>query len=174
VRISGVMSYREKLIPFSLTAFIILLDQVTKWIVSRTLQYGRPVEVIGDFFRLLYVKNPAIAFSLGRNLDGPLQKALFLVLPLVVLIFLLFFYFLTKDLTRLQAWALAAIIGGGISNILDRIIKGDGVVDFFDFKFYNVFGLKRWPTFNVADMTVVIAGIILLASFIYSEVREKR
>ena len=174
MRISGVMNYREKLIPFSLTGSVILLDQVTKWIVSHTLQYGRPVKVIGDFFRLVYVKNPAIAFSLGRNLNGPFQKILFLLLPLAVLVFLFFFYFFARDLTRLQVWALAAIIGGGMSNILDRIIKGDGVVDFFDFKFYNIFGLKRWPTFNVADMTVVIAGIVLLVSFIYSEVREKR
>ena len=168
------MSKREKIVPLSLTIFVVFLDQITKEIVSRTLTYGRPIEIIGDFFRLVYVRNPAIAFSLGRNLEGPMRKALFIILPIAVILFLVFFYLFSKELSPLQNWSLAAILGGGISNVFDRVVRGDGVIDFFDFKFYNIFGLKRWPTFNVADMTVVIAGTILFISFIYSEVKEKK
>ena len=58
------------------------------------------------------------------------------------------------------------LVGGGLGNYVDRIFRPAGVVDFLDFKFYGIFGLERWPTFNVADMTVVISGILLFISFL--------
>jgi signal peptidase II len=42
------------------------------------------------------------------------------------------------------------------------------VVDFIDVKFFGLFGLERWPTFNLADSTLVVGGILLLASFLWS------
>ncbi len=167
------MKITRKLVPFSLSIFIIFIDQASKYIVSKTLSYGKPVPVIGDFFRLLYVKNPTIAFSIGRGLDGHVRDFIVFLLPMAVLVILVVFYFVSKDITPSQYWALAAIIGGGLSNILDRFIKPGGVVDFLDFKFYGILGLKRWPTFNFADMSVVIAGIFLILSFVVNEVRKK-
>ena len=50
-------------------------------------------------------------------------------------------------------------------NIIDRIFRPQGVVDFIDVKFFGIFGLERWPTFNVADASIVVCGIILIVSF---------
>ena len=62
-------------------------------------------------------------------------------------------------------------MGGGLGNYGDRIFRPQGVVDFLDFKFYGIFGMERWPTFNVADMTVVIAAILLFISFLIPDRR---
>ncbi len=115
--------------------------------------------MIGDFFRIIHVQNPAIAFSIGRNLAAGPRRTLFSLLPLAVIALLFLYYLFTRDpLTGFQKWTFAALLGGGLGNYVDRIFRPDGVVDFLDFKFYGILGMERWPTFNLADMTVVVAG----------------
>ena len=48
---------------------------------------------------------------------------------------------------------------------MDRLFRVRGVVDFIDVKFYGLLGFDRWPTFNLADSTVVVAGILLIVSY---------
>jgi len=168
------LSIKEKFLPFTLTFLVILLDQVSKIIVVALLPFARPVEILGDFLRLTYVKNPAIAFSLGRDLPPVLRTIIFLILPLSVLAILLYFFFSSLDFSRGQRWILAAIIGGGVGNFIDRLFRSGGVVDFIDVKFYGIFGLERWPTFNIADSTVVVAGILLLLSYLMIKKEAKK
>ena len=120
--------------------------------------------MIGDFLRFTYVHNTAIAFSIGRSIPDDLRRVLLLILPLVAIGLISAYYFATDQLTRGQRWLLAAIMGGGIGNYVDRVARPDGVVDFVDVKFYGILGFSRFPTFNVADSSVVVAGILLLAS----------
>jgi len=163
---------KAKLLPLVLTVGVIVADQLVKWIVTRTLPYGRPVEVLGDFLRLVYVQNPNIGFSIGRSLGGGGRFVLARLLPLIVSGILLVYFMVGKDITRFQRWVLAAVLGGGLGNYVDRIFRHGEVVDFIDLKFYGIFGMQRWPTFNLADSTLVVAGILLLASFLFT--REKR
>ena len=65
------------------------------------------------------------------------------------------------------------IVGGGIGNLIDRAFRAEGVVDFIDVKFFGIFGLDRWPTFNVADSSIIICGILLAITFIISIKKEK-
>lgn len=163
---------KAKLLPLLLTVGVIAADQLTKWIVTRTLPYGRPVEVIGDFLRLVYVQNPNIGFSIGRGLGGGGRFVLARLLPLIVSGILLVYYLVGKDITRFQRWVLAAVLGGGLGNYVDRIFRRGEVVDFIDVKFFGLLGMERWPTFNLADSTLVVGGILLLASFLFT--REKK
>jgi len=78
------------------------------------------------------------------------------------------YYFSSNEFTKLQRWATAGILGGGIGNIADRIFRPDGVVDFISVKFYGIFGLERWPTFNVADSAVVVCCLLLFFTIIIS------
>jgi signal peptidase II len=165
---------KQRLLPLILTGAVIAVDQLTKLLASRLLPLGRSVEVIGDFLRFSYVRNPGIAFSIGRNMEGPGRVIVALVLPLVVLAVLLYYLFRAPGITSGQRWLLAAVLGGGVGNYLDRLLRHGTVVDFVDFKFYGIFGLTRWPTFNLADATVVVAGITLLISFVTSEVRQRQ
>ena len=155
----------KKLMPFLLTAIIIILDQVTKaFIVAR---WPRPGTLIKDVFnndllQLYHVRNKAIAFSLGENIPERFRFAFFVVVPIIVLIALVWYYLKSTEFSRLQRWAIAGIIGGGFGNIIDRVFRPEGVVDFVSVKFYGLFGLERWPTFNVADASVVVCCFILI------------
>ena len=159
------MDKKECFLPFSLTAFVVLLDQLTKaFIVNNWPIQGTLIKDVfnNDFLLIYHVRNKAIAFSIGHNLPDQFRFPLFVVVPILLLVFLVLYYFKIADITRLQRWAMAGIIGGGIGNIIDRIFRGEGVVDFISVKFYGLFGLERWPTFNIADSSVVVCCFIML------------
>ncbi len=158
---------KPRLVSLILSAGIILLDQVSKLIVTLSVPRGRGVAVIDDFFRIIHVQNPAIAFSIGRSLAEGTQRTLFSFLPLLVIVLLFLYYLFTREkLTGFQRWTFAALLGGGLGNYVDRIFRPAGVVDFLDFRFYGLLGMERWPTFNLADATVVVSGILLFISFL--------
>ena len=161
------MSARERYLPLLLTLAVVAADQISKAIVVAALPLERPVAVLGDVLRLTYVHNTAIAFSIGRGIPADLRRVLLLILPLVAIGLISVYYLTTDQLTRAQRWLLAAILGGGIGNYVDRVARPDGVVDFVDVKFYGILGFSRFPTFNLADSSVVVAGILLLASSLF-------
>ncbi|MDR1399747.1 MAG: signal peptidase II [Treponema sp.] len=159
-----------KLLPFSLTAAVIGADQgVKSFIANNWPQDHFITDVFGnDILWIIHVRNKAVAFSIGGNLPDSVRPVLFIVLPLIVLGFLAWYYFKSSDFTTLQRWVFAGIIGGGLGNITDRIFRPDGVVDFISVKFYGILGFQRWPTFNIADASVVVCCIILLVSILIS------
>ena len=160
---------KKKLLPMSLTAFAIITDQLSKaFIVKNWPENNTFIADIfnNDFLWIYHVRNTAIAFSLGHNLPDLVKPVLFVILPIAVLVFLLIHYFRTDEFTVLQRWALAGIIGGGLGNLIDRIFRPAGVVDFISVKFYGLFGMERWPTFNVADASVVVCSLLLLFTMI--------
>jgi signal peptidase II len=168
----------RKMLPLSLTAFIILADQITKAVIVRIKpEMGLIKDVFNNgFFWIYHVRNKAIAFSIGENLPEPVKRIAFVILPILVLGFLLWYYFKSKDaddFSGLQRWAVTGIVGGGIGNIIDRIFRTDGVVDFLSVKFYGLFGFDRWPTFNIADSAVVICCILLFLSIFLKPKKEE-
>jgi len=151
--------------PFLLTTVIVLFDQISKILIVASIPQGRiGASFFGDFLRIIHVRNLGVAFSLGHNLPDSLRSIVFILIPLAGLILLVVFYFKTRDLSLFQRWALGGILGGGIGNLIDRILRSSGVVDFVDVKFYGIFGLSRWPTFNIADASIVICGILFMIS----------
>jgi signal peptidase II len=59
-------------------------------------------------------------------------------------------------------------------NIFDRFFRPEGVVDFIDVKFFGLFGMERFPTFNVADSFVMVCAILLVISVINNIVRDEK
>jgi signal peptidase II len=162
---------RETMLPFLLMGLIILADQAVKALI--VLNWPREGTFIKDLFgnevlQFYHVRNRAIAFSLGQNIPDFLRLPLFTILPVLVLAFLLWYYFTSSEFRPIQRWAVAGIIGGGIGNILDRIFRPDGVVDFIIVKFYGLLGMERWPTFNIADASVVVCCLLLLVTILLS------
>ena len=111
---------------------------------------------------------------MGNGLADAVRLGLFIVVPIIVLAAVGFYLIRGKDLTNAQRWILAAIIGGGTGNQIDRIFRPDGVVDFLDFKFYGLFGLERWPTFNIADASLVVSSIFLIILLIRQEMQMRK
>lgn len=171
----GRTSLKWKLLPLTLTVLVFFLDQLTKILIVKSIPpYTIGFSFWGDFLRIIHVYNPGIAFSMGNNLPDNLRGILFAVAPLIVLVVVLVVYFRNEEFTLFQRWAVAGIVGGGLGNIYDRFFRPEGVVDFIDVKFYGLFGLDRWPTFNVADAAVLICGFLLIISFIRAMLREGR
>lgn len=165
----SVRSRKGRFTPFILTISILILDQITKMAVVATIQPGRiGWTAFGDFFWLVHQKNTGAAFSMGDGLSQGLRIAILIIIPIALMIALCVYYFKTDELCRIQRWALCGIMGGGVGNIIDRIFRPDGVIDFLSVKFYGLFGLDRWPTFNVADSAVVVCGIILVLAGFFS------
>lgn len=169
-------SLLRRSIPFLLTIFIVVADQWSKaWIVANVPQGTMYASYLNDFISIWHVRNQAIGFSIGAGLPMVAKILLFIVLPLGILTFMVIFLLRTKELTGLQHWLSAALVGGGLGNIIDRIFREDWVVDFVSLRIYGLFGLERWPTFNVADSTVVITGIALMLTILFGgRSREKQ
>ena len=166
---------KSKVLPLVLTVVVIVLDQITKVLVCRFIPMNTiGTQFFGDFLRIIHVRNPGVAFSFGARWPDSMRRLAFSVIPIVVLGIVLGVYFRNNDFTKLQRWAICGVVGGGFGNIIDRIFRPAGVVDFIDVKFYGLFGLERWPTFNVADSAVVVCGILLVISFIISIIKENR
>lgn len=161
---------KSRLTPLIMTAVIIAVDQLTKAVIVSLVEYRTiAASFLGGFFRIVHTRNLAVAFSIGRNLPDPVRRIAFTVLPLVIMAVVLVYFIRTDELTRLQRWSVAAILGGGIGNLIDRVFRPLGVVDFLDVKFYGLFGLERWPTFNVADSCVVVGGILLMLGILFEK-----
>ncbi|MDA8426676.1 MAG: signal peptidase II [Treponema sp.] len=166
-------SNRPPLLPLLLAAAVIVVDQATKALVVAFVPPGViGWKAFGDFFWLIHASNLAGAFSVGADASFPLRWPLFGVRILLV-IAVLVIYFRSRSLDSLTRWALLGIVGGGLGNAIDLAARREGVVDFMSVKFYGIFGLERWPTFNVADATVVVCVILLAVSLIASDARRK-
>ncbi len=162
----------KKLIPLILAIAVILVDQISKTLIAHylphvnNLHYTIGPSFFGDFLRIIHVCNPGIAFSIGTSWSLTARAILFRAFPIIVLVLVLITYFKNDEFTQLQRWSIMGIIGGGFGNLIDRCFRPDGVVDFIDIKFYGIFGMERWPTFNIADAAVVVCGILLIISFL--------
>jgi signal peptidase II len=167
---------KERTMPLLLTGIIILVDQCTKAFIAAKWPINTLVADVfnNDFLQIYHVRNKAIAFSLGQGIPDSVKPVLFVVLPILVLGVLVWYYLSSDDFTRLQRWATAGILGGGIGNIIDRIFRSDGVVDFISVKFYGLFGLDRWHTFNLADSSVVVCCILLFITIIIGGKKNKK
>lgn len=162
-------------LPLILSALIIAADQLTKAAVAARIPIGViHKRIMGDFIWIVHVRNTGAAFSLGAD-GSPIMRVVFLIIAPIFLMILLFWAIVSQKsgLSRAQRWLVAGIMGGGIGTLCDRIFRFEtGVVDFISVKFYGIFGLERWPTFNVSDSSVVVFVILLMLSLIFTKNKE--
>jgi signal peptidase II len=151
--------------PLILTAAIAVLDQASKFWIGQTIGPSDQIPILGSFFNLVLVRNPGIAFSIGKSLPMSLRQILLVLLPLIALMLLLIYYFRTKTASFYERFLMAGILGGGLGNILDRLIRADSLIDFLSIKFYGMFGIEYLPAFNFADSAIFICCILLFIAY---------
>ena len=124
--------------------------------------FGREgqIDVIGDYFQLIWVENEGAFLGMGSDMNPTLRLIFLLILPIIVLGYVVYYIVKTKDLDRLSLIAFCCIVGGGIANVFDRIVFGQ-VTDFF---FINLGGIFKTGIFNIADLSVTSGMIMLLLS----------
>lgn len=140
-----------------LSVLIVVLDQLTKFIVHSTMNLYDSIQVAPYLLNFTYIRNEGIAF--GIYFEG--AETIFIVLPILITIYL--FYLLKSEefQDKFSQIALFLIIAGAVGNIIDRIFRGY-VVDFIDFHLNGM----HWYVFNIADSSVTIGLIFLLYSSI--------
>jgi signal peptidase II len=123
------------------------LDQIIKNYFSGLLSAGQSLPLIKNIFHLTLVKNSGAAFGILPN-----QRPFLIVIGLLVLGLILYFIKKTPKSDYLMLSSLSLILGGSLSNLYDRIVRGY-VIDFIDF--------RVWPVFNFSDV-MIDAGIGLI------------
>ena len=144
---------------FSISAVcILILDQVTKYIIIEKLPIGSSIEVISGFFYITNVKNSGAAFGLFQGSIGTLT-----IISIVAIVLIIILKITLKLNYAFYNVSLGFILGGALGNLIDRYFVGE-VTDFINFTF--------WPVFNIADSFIII-GFCLIIILIIREYFKK-
>jgi len=144
-----------------IAAAVIALDQYFKhWIVTN-ISYGTDMALLPGIVHLTNVKNTGAAFSLLSD------STLILIVITIVFIIGLIVYLVMAKLSVQSRICVAAVIGGAIGNLVDRLRLGY-VVDMFEVEFIH------YAIFNVADCFIVIGVILFCVFYIFSEIKAEK
>jgi signal peptidase II len=131
-------------------------DQTTKSVAKAYLSETETISLLGDSVRLQIAKNYGAFLSAGASLPGELRSKVFSAGVALVLAVLLAYAFMSKKINPIVAGATALIVGGGLSNLIDRLAYGGYVLDFVNIGI----GPVRTGIFNAADMCIML-GVAL-------------
>jgi len=143
---------------------VLVLDQLTKYIVMSTMTKGQSIVIIKDFFALTSHRNQGAAWGMFQGRMG--------FFYVVTAFSLVLFYFLYKELDRKSFFVnlgLGMMIGGTFGNFIDRVTMGE-VVDFLDFTIPVI--NYDFPIFNVADMGLSVGVTILIIIMLFDTIKE--
>jgi signal peptidase II len=157
------LSAKSKLL-FGWLAAIIILDQLTKFIVDRTIPLHQSIPVIDDVFSLTYIRNTGAAFGILAGSAAQFRLPFLVIFSLVAIGFIVVMVRRLPDEEKGLITALAFILGGAIGNLIDRIVYGE-VIDFLDFYWSKY----HWPAFNLADSFITIGVLITVFYLIKSK-----
>ena len=149
------ISIKKLTIIYIMSALLVAVDQITKYVVSHHLTHGQKNPVIEGFFYLTHCSNTGGAWSMFSG-----NAFILGMVSLIAVLLIAGIIFYCKN--TLAAFSLGAILAGALGNMIDRFLHGY-VIDFLDF---IIFGYD-FPVFNVADICVVCGGIgLILAVFL--------
>jgi signal peptidase II len=144
---------RSAILLYAVAAGALLLDQVSKAWVERTLSGRPPIRVIPGVLSLNYTTNSGGAFGFGESAPWLFAGATIMVSAVIAVVSM-------RQVRTPVAVALGLILGGALGNLADRVAGGAGfsgrVTDFID--------LQVWPVFNLADTAIVIGAVLLAIS----------
>jgi len=145
-----------------LAASVAALDQFLKYLVGTYMAYGQSIPADGGFIRLLYTMNDGVAFSFLRGAGYGLLAVQSVMVALIVAALI---YFNRRKARAFPLLCMAAMLGGGIGNLIDRIRFGM-VTDFI--------AVGNFPVFNVADSALTVGCLLLVAWLIVNEARQAK
>lgn len=143
---------------FIIAIISLLLDQISKILISIYFSLSKSVTIINNFFYITLCHNKGAAWSILQN-----KTILIIIFSIIALVIIYRFMYLFKTNTRNNI-AFGLLVGGIFGNMLDRIIYGY-VRDFLDFKIFSY----DFPVFNLADIFIVISVILLVIAIIKGE-----
>lgn len=146
----------------SIAGVVLLLDQVTKFIVMRRIAMFEVITVIPGFFNLTYVRNRGAAFGMFAGVPGIWRSVFFIIVTVIAVAAIVLL--IRKTSERLLVAAFSLIAGGALGNLIDRVRWGE-VVDFIDWYVRSY----HWPTFNVADSAISVGVGLLVVDMLFTK-----
>jgi len=153
-------------IYYGIAIIVILLDQLTKWLVVKNMELGEKISIWDPYIGLLSHRNRGAAWGM---LEG--QMWLFYVVTLLVVVGIIYFFQKEGKTNRLFAISLMFLLGGAIGNFIDRIWRKE-VVDFVDVLIPVI--NYDFPIFNVADAALTIGVVLIIIHVIAEEKKNKK
>ena len=154
---------------YFISLVIVVLDQLTKLLVVRSMRLGQNIPIVPGFFDLTFVLNPGAAFSLFATLPEWIRNPFFILISVGAAVLIIAYRSRYLRENRLASVSLALILGGAIGNLIDRLRYGV-VVDFLDAHIYQY----HWPIFNVADSAISVGVTLLLLEMLLEWRRERK
>jgi signal peptidase II len=154
----------QNAIWFMGSTVVILLDQISKWVIDHFLTFNQPVSLL-PIFNLYYTVNDGAAFSFLSS-QPELALWIFSGIAAVVSVSIAIWMLRIPSNHRLILFSLSYILGGAIGNLIDRVRLGH-VVDFLQLHYQDYY----WPVFNIADSAIVIGATLLVIDSLWH--REK-
>lgn len=159
--------YQKYLIIVGIVLTVILLDHLTKYLSMLYLPKHNEemIEIIPNFFYLIEHHNTGAAWSMFEG-----NVFMILIVPFIALV--VFFYIASKgNFINMKFYTIGVslMIGGTIGNLIDRLFRGY-VIDFLKFFIFSY----DYPTFNVADMSLVIGVIMFSIDILFLESKREK
>ena len=146
---------------------VFLIDQSSKAWAVRRLRFGDTMSLIPGFLNFAYAENTGVAFSMLDD-NGSTGRWGLSIIAIIAASLVVYFFWRTPRADDRILGALALLLAGIIGNVTDRIRLGF-VVDFIDVQF----GSWHYPTFNVADMSIVIGAGLLITDMFLSKRKQQ-
>jgi len=153
-------------ILLAITPLILIVDQLTKLYIDRTMQLYQSIPVVGGLFSITYLRNRGAAFSFLA--DASWRLPFFILVSFIAVAAIMVAFGKLRDDQRFAALSLTLILSGAVGNLIDRLRLGE-VIDFLDVYWRN----HHWPAFNVADSAICV-GVAMLALDMFREERRMK
>lgn len=140
-----------------LIAVIVAIDQLTKFVVDRSMPLHHSIPIIEGFFSLTYVRNTGAAFGIFAGSAEVFRRPFLILVSIFAIGFIVVLLRRLPETQKGLITALAFILGGAIGNLIDRGLYGE-VIDFLD----CYWGSYHWPAFNIADSFITIGVALTL------------
>lgn len=151
---------------YSIAFVVVLIDQLTKWLIVKNMELGERIAVWDPWFGILSHRNRGAAWGM---LQG--QMWLFYIVTIIVIVGIIYFFHKEAKNKPLFGISLMVLLGGAIGNFIDRLFRGE-VVDFIDVLIPVI--QYHFPIFNVADAALTIAVIMLIFVVLFEDRNEKK
>lgn len=156
---------KKALLLLVLMVAVMIVDQLGKYLAVQLLTDKGMISLCGDTVRFLLIENHGGFLSLGASLSQGLRTLVFSVVTSVFLLIFFFYVVFEHHMGKSALVASGLILGGGIGNLLDRLVHNGGVIDFANLGI----GRLRTGIFNIADMAVLFGVLVLFWAMRYGE-----
>ncbi|MHA6258634.1 signal peptidase II [Sporosarcina sp. CAU 1771] len=151
---------------YGLAALVVLLDQLTKWLVVKNMNLGERIEILEPYLALFSHRNKGAAWGM---LEG--QMWLFYIVTVVVAGGIIYYFHKEAKGYPLFGLSLMLLLGGAIGNFIDRLWRKE-VVDFVDVLIPII--NYDFPIFNVADAALTVGVVLVIVHIIVDEKKNKK